>query len=206
MAYVLGFFAADGSMYVNPRGSHYVSFYSNDHELLIKIRATLESDHKICKRLSSGDSVYRYTLQIGSKDMFGDLEKLGFSRNKSKTVKFPKIPEGYLANFVRGYFDGDGNILFKNYFRKDRNKYKSYFATKFISGSFAFLKGLRCALSTHSQVGDGSLYKGDRSFVLSYAEKDSKRLCAFMYNAVKNDLFLERKYSIYKKFIDSTGP
>jgi len=206
MAYVLGFFAADGSMYVNRRGSHYIAFYSNDKELIVKIRNVLNSNHKICKRISSGDSVYRYILQIGSKSMFKDLERLGFLINKSKTVQFPNVPGEFLGDFVRGYFDGDGNILFKNYFRKDRGKYKNYFAIKFISGSRDFLTGLRARLKSDFGLGEGSLYEGSRSFVLSYATKNSKRLCAFMYNAVENNLFLERKYSIYKDFIDTTGP
>jgi hypothetical protein len=38
MAYVLGYFAADGCMFINPRGSKYVSFTSTDREILEKVK------------------------------------------------------------------------------------------------------------------------------------------------------------------------
>ena len=205
MAYVLGFFAADGSMYVNPRGSHYLAFYSNDVGILKKIQLCLESNHKISKRSISGKSAgSRYTLQIGSKKMYKDLLGLGMMKNKSKFLKFPFVPNEYLGDFVRGYFDGDGNVLFKQYFRKDRQRYKDYLATKFICGSLGFLERLREILSDRARLGRGSLFKGDRSFVLSYAKKDSEKLFAFIYNDAKNTLHLDRKYVVFKEAIDNT--
>lgn len=38
MAYVLGYFAADGSMYKNKNGSAYIAFYSADLELVTSIK------------------------------------------------------------------------------------------------------------------------------------------------------------------------
>lgn len=204
MAYVLGFFAADGSMYVNSRGSHYVSFYSNDREILVKIRSSLGSHHKISQRESfHARWAIRYILQIGSKEMYEDLLALGFSKNKSLTLKFPSIPKPYLNHFIRGYFDGDGNVLFKNYYRKDRGKYKFYLATKFIGGSLKFLAGLQRLLAENGNLGNGSLFQGERCFVLSYAMMDSKKLFAYMYKNVRKDLYLERKYNIFLDAIDN---
>lgn len=204
MAYILGFFAADGSMYKGQRGAYYVAFYSNDLEILEKIRLVLSSDHKIgIRKISKYCPNLRYVLQIGSKSIYSDLLRLGFISNKSKILKFPHIPNFYLRHFVRGYFDGDGNILFKNYFRKSRDKFKYYFATKFTSGSISFLKSLQSELQLYARIGKGSLFEGDRSFVLSYAMKDSRKLCAFMYNGVLNRLFLERKYLIFEKAVNT---
>ena len=50
MAYVLGFFAADGNMIINKRGAHFIEFQINDLELLKNIRRALNSDHKITSR------------------------------------------------------------------------------------------------------------------------------------------------------------
>ena len=47
MAYVLGFFAADGNMIKNRRGAHFIAFYSNDKKLLIKIKVLLKASQKI---------------------------------------------------------------------------------------------------------------------------------------------------------------
>lgn len=206
MAYVLGFFAADGSMYRGGAGGYYFAFYSNNYEILEKIKFFLSSNHKIGKRkISANCPNQRCIIQIGSKKIYYDLLALGMTRNKSKTLQFPYIPVPYLRDFVRGYFDGDGNILFKKYFRKNRGKYKHYFATKFISGSYDFLESLRGKLIKHAGVSQGSFFEGTRSFVLSFAMKDSKRLCAFMYNGVENESYLKRKYLIYKQAIDILG-
>ncbi len=50
MAYVLGFFAADGTMIKNKRGAHFIEFDITDKEILLKIRKTLGSNHKISVR------------------------------------------------------------------------------------------------------------------------------------------------------------
>ncbi len=46
MAYILGYFAADGSMYANPRGSKYITFSSIDREILEKVKQSLNSRRK----------------------------------------------------------------------------------------------------------------------------------------------------------------
>jgi len=38
MAYVLGFFAADGNMLKNRRGAHFMEFTSTDKDIIVKIR------------------------------------------------------------------------------------------------------------------------------------------------------------------------
>lgn len=45
MAYVLGFFTADGSMYKTKRGTHFIDFQITDKELLEGIRDALSSNH-----------------------------------------------------------------------------------------------------------------------------------------------------------------
>ena len=50
MAYILGFFTADGSMIANKRGAHYIDFHITDKDLLYKIRKIFQSNHKIKKR------------------------------------------------------------------------------------------------------------------------------------------------------------
>lgn len=43
MAYVLGFFAADGYMIHNKRGAHFVDFYSNDLEIFDLVYSVRDS-------------------------------------------------------------------------------------------------------------------------------------------------------------------
>lgn len=50
MAYILGFFCADGSMIRNKRGAHFIDFQITDGDLLFKIRKAFGSNHKIGTR------------------------------------------------------------------------------------------------------------------------------------------------------------
>ena len=47
MAYVLGFFCADGAMTINPRGSKYIDFCITDGDLLLKIKRCFRSEQSI---------------------------------------------------------------------------------------------------------------------------------------------------------------
>ena len=51
MAYVLGFFAADGYMTINKRGGQFWCIQITDQQLLNSIRKVIESNHKIGIRL-----------------------------------------------------------------------------------------------------------------------------------------------------------
>jgi intein-encoded DNA endonuclease-like protein len=142
MAYVLGYFAADGSMHTNKRGACYIEFSTTDRELFVKVRRVMDSNHAITKKPLKVGHKQSYQLQIGSKEMYEDLTNLGFTQSKSLTLKFPKVPRSYLTDFVRGYFDGGGGISFGNYFAKDRGKERYVFMSRFTSGSRQFLVDL----------------------------------------------------------------
>src|SRR3990167_6509207 len=90
MAYVLGFFAADGCMIKNKRGGHFVEFHITDKDILEKIRAVLGSNHKISVQESNAQWKKIYRLQIGSKKIFEDLFQRGMTQNKSHTLELPR--------------------------------------------------------------------------------------------------------------------
>src|SRR5690349_12583518 len=75
MAYILGFFAADGYITLNKRGGKFWCIQITDKKLLEEIRLTIGSNHKISIRRNTGEkSLYR--LQIGSIEMCNDLYNL----------------------------------------------------------------------------------------------------------------------------------
>lgn len=49
------------------------------------------------------------TLDINCRKLCSDLENLGFN-TKDKRNKLPNIDNKYMADFMRGYFDGDGSL------------------------------------------------------------------------------------------------
>ena len=201
MAYVLGFLFADGYLQRNSRGSSCFCFVSTDREIIEKIRDLLQSNHKIGIKLRNKAKPQwkdAYVLQIGSKVVFDNLEKFGLVQNKSLTIKFPYVPDKFLGDFVRGYFDGDGGAHLGKYWHKDRKQWKWQFITHFTSGSEEFLFGLQSRL--RSYLKGGKLSKKSRGgYALVFSVHDSVALFDLMYNNISSEIFLERKYDIFQK-------
>jgi intein-encoded DNA endonuclease-like protein len=204
MAYVLGFFVADGCMIKNSRGAHFIEFHITDRNILVKIRKALNSNHKISVRKTRDAWKTAYRLQIGSKIMFEDLISLGMMPRKSNTVKLPKVPKKYFHHFVRGYFDGDGNVCTPKYKRANRgDKLSTTLLAGFTSGSREFLEKLHINLKKLAGIFGGTLYNRDGAFRLHYSVNDSKKLYDFMYKQ-SDSLFLSRKKVVFEKYILKT--
>jgi len=201
MAYVLGFFAADGCMLKNKRGAHFIEFQITDKDLLIKIQKLLGSNHKISTREKKENCKTRYRLQIGSKIIFSDLLGLGLTPRKSNTIKFPNIPNEYFSHFTRGYFDGDGNVYANTYKRADRRGKSSItLLSGFTCGSKSFLEKMHLKLKNMTIVSGGTLYKSKSGVHrLYFSVKDSGKMYEFMYNDA-DDLFLSRKKKVFEGY------
>ena len=203
MSYVLGFFAADGYITLNKRGANFWSIQITDKGLLYKIKECVGAEHKISERIGKGNHKNLYRLQIGSFEMCNDLRKLGYCENKTKSLSIPKIPKKYFPDFVRGYFDGDGNV-WVGFLNKKRPKPNLFISSVFTSCSLPFLEVLKNKLKVDGLMG-GSFIKGRGDYYrLSYSMNDALKLYYFMYNDVNpknNVLFLERKQSIFEKFL-----
>ena len=201
MAYVLGFFTADGNMIRNKRGAHFIEFTNTDKDLLQKIRKLICPEHKISIRDRNGNWRTAYRIQIGSKKIYDDLITLGLSERKSKKIEFPKVPKEYLSHFVRGYFDGDGCVTISKYKRANRGgKFAKTILSGFICGSRNFLKDLHKKLKRFTGLSGGILYYHDGGNRLTFSVKDSLALYNFMYKDVKNNLFLSRKKKKFEKY------
>ena len=201
MAYILGFFTADGSMIKNKRGAHFIEFQITDRDLLIKIREALGSNHKITARKRNKRWKTSYRLQVGSKEIFRDLIKLGITPNKSKSIGLPQVKPHYFSHFARGYFDGDGNVPISKYVSAETTAKKyTTILSGFVSGSKKFLKKLHIELKKLSNINGGILYFHDKGYRLSFSVKDSLALYHFLYKDTKNDLFLLRKRKKFEKY------
>lgn len=203
MAYVCGFFAADGYLTLKKSGQKYWCIKITDKSLVYRIRRAVGSRHKIGVVPGDGRKQNQYRLQIGSSEMCNDLESIGFRDNKTKSMALPNVPIKYLPHFVRGYFDGDGNV-WVGYVHKNRKRPLFVIQTTFTSCSFDFLSLLRQTLSEEIGV-TGSLIKGKSGyFRLSYSINGSLKLRNFMYNHgqyEKSGLFLKRKKVVFDRFI-----
>ena len=202
MAYVLGFFTADGNMIRNKRGAHFIELYITDRDILQKIRTLFNSNHKITVRDRKNENwKIGYRLQIGSKEFFNDLIHLGMTPSKSLTIRMPIVPKKFLSHFLRGYFDGDGHVSVSEYQQKDRKNKSKVIVTGFTSGSKQFLEGLKNIISRYDIVKGGTLFYA-RGYRLCFSTNDSRRLYNFMYKD-SGKLYLDRKKVIFENYFNN---
>ncbi len=203
MAYILGFFSADGYITVNKRGASFWSIQITDKDLIYKIRDCVGAEHKIGFRKGLGNNKDLYRLQVGSFEMCEDLNKLGLKANKTKNLSLPKVPKKYFPDFVRGYFDGDGNV-WVGFLHKNRQRPDLVIFTAFTSCSVDFLTDLREKLNEVGLSG-GSIIKNKANYCrLSFSTKNTLKLFKYMYNSIdleKDGLFLRRKVAVFERFV-----
>ncbi len=201
MAYVLGFFAADGNMLKNKRGACFIEFTNTDKDLLLKIKELICPEHKISIRERDKHWKPAYRIQIGSKEIYNDLISLGLTEKKSKKIKFPLVPKKMLAHFIRGYFDGDGSVVVSKFRRSNRGgRLYTTILSGFICGCSDFLKVLHQKLKKIAKISGGILYYHDKGYRLTFSVKDSSVLYSFMYGDLKDNLFLSRKKEKFEKY------
>jgi hypothetical protein len=177
MAYILGFFLADG---VIDGSNQLISFAQKDKDILEKIKVELGSNQPLIQNKQTGV----YMLNISSKIMKADLIEIhGIKPNKSLDVKFPYVPKEYLSHFIRGYFDGDGYV----------NNEKH--VVNFVGGSLVFMQNLINILEDLRF--QPYLKPSNKHYrVLITGRYSVKRFGDWIYK--NKEIFLERKYNIFQ--------
>lgn len=194
MAYVLGYFCADGNMHrLKKSNSWLFSIGSNDVTHLQLIKETIGSTHPFQKKSSQPKLL---NLRFASDKICKDLLKLGITPRKSVTLHFPKVPQRYLNDFIRGYFDGDGSIYIE-----ERNQTAKLSIS---SGSKNFLVAIRNHLRYLIPGVQGNVYKHKEArcyYLRYYRIDDMPRLFKFLYATGQATLCLKRKYEKFKEVV-----
>ena len=175
MAYVLGLWFADGYIYGSKMFD--ITLHAKDKYILKQIAKELEYEGSLYDYVDRQAARLNFSCVV----IYNDIISLGGTESKSNTIEFPNIPEEYLSDFIRGYFDGNGSIiLMKN------NRLNSAFT----SGSKKFLDSLLIILKQKAGIEGGSYDPSSKS--IRFGKKDTIRIGKFMY---KNnpELFLLRK-------------
>lgn len=184
MAYMFGFWFADGCIYGERMFD--ITVHKKDKYILKRFAEELGFEGKLY------DYVDRQAARINfsCKTIHDDIVALGGKECKSLDCTFPKVPQEYLHDFIRGYFDGDGCVcLCKN----------NRLQTSFTSGSPDFLRELHKAIKKETGIAGGSL----SGYSLSFGKRDSILLGNYMY-ADNPELYLKRKRDKFQKF-DAIG-
>lgn len=193
MSYILGVVCADGCLVEHSNGYHCLNITSKDFDWLHMLKQTLQAEQKICPKGTA------YQLQIRNQSIYGDLLSLGATPRKSKTLQMPFVPLSVLADFSRGYFDGDGTVWFR---RDMRWKNSWHMKAAFYSGSYRFLEMLRIQLQQCAALSPGALMSLPTVFELRYCIKDAMKLYYWMYYD-HHVLCLPRKRQRFEQFLQT---
>ena len=206
MAYVLGYIAADGTITMGKRGNQYVEVQSIDKELPYAVKQALGARHAVTFRRRNQRWKTVYRLQIGSKELVRDLVSLGITPQKTHRLPFPFVPNEFLSDFVRGYFDGDGNVLFQRFKRTDRKRgFGKYMRVLFTSSSHGFLNGLFQSLAINPGLESGALVREESYSRLRYYRKgDVRKLFEFLYGN-RPTFYLSREFKYFRNALIAMG-
>jgi hypothetical protein len=188
MAYVLGYWWADGCMYIKPSTTaHEVKFASKDREHLDLIAGVIGETHHT-RPVTKGSDCYDMTFC--SKEMYYDLLTLGGTPRKSYTTTMPPVPEKLLAHFIRGYVDGDGTLVWNG----DRPVIQLY------SASAEMLSGVGREIEIATGIPAPNIVANRQLHYIKWSTTRAKCLAAWLY--VENlGLALDRKAAIAVDFI-----
>ncbi len=176
MAYLLGFFIADG--YIASQ-SQSVAFTQKNPDLLEEIKSVFGSNQPLYRNKHTGV----YSLLFHSKVMKNDLQTLfHITSDKSYNIKFPNIPNQYMHHFIRGYFDGDGHINYKGY------------TVSFVGGSITFMESLQALLLKYG-FNPYMTDNGKHSRVFITGRKSIKQFGDWIYT--DKSLYLKRKFAAF---------
>lgn len=112
MAYVLGFITADGC--IKDDYELCITIHKNDVDVLEYIKKVMNLEHNI--RYTHYNNREQVTLSLKSRPIYEDLQLLNVTPRKTYTIVAPPfIPEDMFGHYIRGYFDGNGNISLYNH-------------------------------------------------------------------------------------------
>jgi len=201
MAYILGFWWADG--FITSK-QFSITQHKNDKYILEDFLKKMDSNYPVNFHYRNN---FRFFLK--SEEIVRDIKNLGGTEQKSLRNSFPiNIPNKYICDFVRGYFDGDGSVCIDN-------KTKGL-VISFSSGSKTFTKKLAkviCVclpkIKAHiysktvkkgTKVCNGILKEDSTNYRLVFFKNDSKSLYEFMFQNDSNMCLGRKKNKLEEMF------
>lgn len=186
-AYWLGFLYADG--YNSKNYNIELGLQEADKDHIIKFATALNAHHKIsCKKRTKS-----YRISIKSKILGEDLCKQGCIANKTYFMEMPdSIDNNLMSHFVRGYFDGDGCIYWK------QNKA----TVSFVTASYLFANQFTDFLCQNNIAAKVYKIRKRDNWVIKIQRKDDiENFYYYIYQNASNKIWLTRKYLKYNAYL-----
>ncbi len=196
-AYFLGLIYADGCIYPL-RNSLAIKLTREDNYILEEFKKDVKSNKPLYQRRSELIKGTSYVgkaqskIELNSRTLIEDLEKLGVVQNKSLILTFPNhLPNAFMHDFLRGYFDGDGCIY------NSQGRIMLNF-----TGSENFCKGLCSWLETNLDITVKCKQdkRGKSWYLYILRIADVLKFCNYIYQD-KQALKLNRKYKKFEEYL-----
>lgn len=194
-AYLLGFIASDGCLYVPNNAQKQkilsITIHKQDKEILELFQKAFKTTKPISKQK---DYV---NFNISSTKVINDIAKLGITpQRKTYGNIIPKINPKYFFAFIRGMIDGDGSILNNSItisgYENNMQQIQQFLLTHNIFTSFVIDKRKHPSNETNKMF--GQLVTPNRTSMYCLLKEIYKN---------KNEYFLSRKYLKAQTFMDS---
>lgn len=198
-AYFLGLVYTDGSVRIIKNSKQLrISLQLQDEEIIKKFLKCLNSDVKLLYDKRIGKEAVGF--EIVNEKLVNDLIKLGVVPNKTyKSKHLPIVPEDFLIPFLRGLFDGDGILSYKENYNEA--------SVGFVSYSYSVVYEFQ-------QYIDKLINKKNSNKIMyHHNETSSKHYChwrgrrqvlkilSLLYD--NSNIYLLRKYNKYKRLLST---
>ncbi len=165
-AYWLGFIMADGCIHHtgNKSGHFSIDISGSDVRHLEKFASFVQAQEDIIQHTTHPDTGNDLVhVQLSCFATIDDLEKLGIHSRKSEKEQWIETP--YPADFIRGYYDGDG------YIKKDLYSIG-------LVGSFDLLQSIQNHFSKNLNIKPNKIGKHGSIYRIEYCSKEDKQKIA----------------------------
>lgn len=206
-AYWLGFILADG--YLSPINKHETSpklgISIIDKEHLDKFKSNINTNYPIhTYEVTSGYKVGSTYHRIIIKDnqIVNDLIKNGIEYNKTGKVKYPIVMKNHRfeRDFLRGYFDGNGNI--RGSYKSFKNGAERIYYKIGFNGTYEFLSYIKENIFHNignRELGQRHPDRNNNNYDFEINKiKDIHTVLDYMYQDAT--VYLNRKYNKYIDF------
>lgn len=207
-AYVLGFIAADGWILDNyGKGTNRltIELAKKDLDTLYKIVDLMQIPRQKIKEVkchinSFAPGKIQVKLEVHSKYLIQALKEYNITPRKSLTLQFPtNIPFEYTADYMRGYFDGDGSFYEIDQLSGNRLTSNIVLNSE-IPGTLDFLKVFLNLFKELTDCEEGSIQKKKNIYYIKFGYRASVLLGDLMYENEESVTYMKRKYDVYKPF------
>lgn len=168
-SYILGLIYSDGCLsFDNHTNKYRITISMNDLDVMEKVHQIMTPNKKLYKYKHPNGTRETYSVISTNKSDIEFLINIGIRPRKSLNIEYPKINKKFDADFIRGYFDGDG-IVYESqtntYYNGIKREYKyKYF--RFTTGSKLFANQLSKKLLEYEI--ENNITKDSRSENSSY--------------------------------------